>query len=178
MPGHLITQIVIFEKMSAAHLQCAPGSLFGWSRVPRTIPRTLKNHGIPKLERCCFDLGIFNSLALAWNGIVQMDSSDNVTLCWLPGLGIILNMSWLLKSHMAHARFVKFLNVHRWSIHLAYHTMTQETSIFSQSCWQTIILMLFSLLVSTQSATSSGHTLCAMSIAFGSLMNCISCCWI
>jgi len=107
-----------------------------------------------------------------------MDSSDNVTLFWLPGSGIIRKMSWLFQSLMACARCVKFLKVRRWGIPHFDPSTTQETSTFSRSCWRTIILMLLTLLVSTQSATSSGNTLSAMSVGFGSLMNCISCCWV
>jgi hypothetical protein len=59
--------------------------------------------GIPHSELCCFYLGILTSLAMACNGIVLMDSSDNVTPFWLLGLEIMWNKSWLLKSHMAHA---------------------------------------------------------------------------
>jgi len=65
--------------------------------------------------------------------------------CWLPGSGILLNKSCLLKSHMAHARCVKFLKVRQWDMQLFDHLITQETSIFTRSCWRTIILMLRTL---------------------------------
>jgi hypothetical protein len=97
------------------------------------------------LELCCLNLGILTLLATAWNGIVQMDSNDNVTLYWLPGSGIIQNNSWLLKSHMAYARCVKFMKVRQWGIDLFNHSMTQETSIFTWTCWWTIILLLCTL---------------------------------
>ena len=58
------------------------------------------------------------------------------------------------------------------------HSITQDTSIFTQSSCRTILLMLCTLKVSTQSATSSGNTLSAITICFGSLMNCISCSWV
>jgi len=177
MPGRCISPLVIFEKISAVHLTRTPGFLSGWSHVPWRVPKTLTRHGIPQLELCCLNWGILTSLALAWNGIVQMDSSENVTLFWLPGSRIIRNKWWLLKSHMAHARCVKFLKVRRWGISLFDHSITQETSIFTWSCSSTIILMLCTLWLSTQSATSSGNTLSAMSIGFGSLMNWISCSW-
>jgi len=118
MPGRCISQLAIFEKISAGHPTCAPGFLLGWSPVPQKVPKTLTKHGIQRLELCCLNLGILTSLSLAWNGIVLMDSSDNVTLCWLPGSGIIRNKSWLLKSHMAHTRCVKFLKVYWWGIDL------------------------------------------------------------
>ena len=60
-----------------------------------------------------------------------MDSRDNVTLGWLPGSGIVLNKSWLHKSHMAHARCVKFLKVRQGNIQLYNHSITEETSIFT-----------------------------------------------
>jgi len=178
MPGHCIWQLVLFEKISATHLKSALAFLLGWSPVHQQVPKTLTKHGIPRLELCCPNLGILTSLALAWNGIVLMDSSGNVNLCWLPRSGIIWNKSWLLKSHMTHAWCVKFLKVRQWGIHRFDYSITQKTSIFTRSCWRTIILMLCTLSVCTQSATISGNTLSAMSIGFGNLMNCISCSWV
>jgi len=177
MPGRCTSRLVLFKKICASHLQSAPGFFSGWSHVPSKVPKTLAKHGIMQLELCCLNLGILTSLAMAWNGIVEMDSSDNVTLCRLPGSGIILNKSWLLKSHMAHARCAKFLKVHRWGIQLFDSSISHETTIFTQSYRRTIILMLCTLYVSTKSATSSGNTLSAMYIGFGSLMNCISRSW-
>jgi len=145
MPGCRISQLVIFEKISAAHLQSQPGFLSVWSHVPWKVPKTLTKHGIQQLELCCLNLRILTSLALAWNGIVQMDSSDNVTLCWLPGSVIVRNTWWLLMSHLAHARCVKFPMVAWWGIQRFDHSITQETSIFTPSCWRTILLMLFTL---------------------------------
>jgi len=177
-PGHCVSWLVLFEKLSAGHLKSTPGFSLDWSHGPQKMPKTLAKHGIMLLELCCLNIGISASLALAWNGIVQMDSSENVTLCWLPGSGSLRNKSWLLKSHMAHAWCVKFQKVQWWGIQLLDHSITQETSIFTRSCWRTIILILCTLEVSTKSATSSGNTLSAMSIGFGSLMNCISCSWV
>jgi len=145
MPGHCILKLVTFEKISAIHWKSAPGFLPGWSHVPRKVPKTLTWHAILRLELCCLNWGILTSLALAWNGIVQMDSSDNVTLFWMPGSGIIWSKSWLLKSDIAHAWCVKFLKVRWWGIPLFKHSITQETSIFTWSCWRTIILMLCTL---------------------------------
>jgi len=112
-PGHCISQLAIFEKISATHLNCMTAFLLAWSHVPWPVRKTLTKHGIPPLELRCLNLGMLISLALAWNGIVQMHSSNNVTLFWLPGSGIIWNKSWLLKSHMAHAPCVKIQNVRR-----------------------------------------------------------------
>jgi len=39
----------------------------------------------------------------------------------------------------------KFLIVCQWGIHLVDHLITQETSIFTRSCWRTIILMILTL---------------------------------
>jgi len=97
---------------------------------------------------------------------------------WLPGSGIIPNKSWLLKSHMAHARCVNFLKVRRWDIQLFDHLITHEINMITWSIWTKLISMFCTLLVLIQSATSSGNTLSAMSIAFGSLMNCISGSWV
>jgi len=145
MAGICNSHLVIFEQISAIHLKSMPGFSSDWSHVPRKVTKTVMQHGIPLLELGCLKLRILTSLTLAWYGIVQMDSSDNVTLCWLPGLGIIRNKSWLLKSHMAPARCVKFRKVRRRGIQLFYPLVTQETSIASWSCWRTIILMLFTL---------------------------------
>ena len=104
-----------------------------------------------------------------------MDSSDNVAICWLHGLGIFRNKSWLLKSHMADAQCVNCLKVCRCGIQLFNHSITQETSLITHSCWRTIMLMLCTLQVSAQPSTSFDYSLSAMSIGFGIPMNCISC---
>jgi len=135
-------------------------------------------HGITRLQHCCLNLVILTSLALAWNRNEQMNSSDNVTLCWLPASGIIWNMSWLLKSHMANAHSVNCLMVGQWGIPYFDHSITQRTSINTQSCWRTIILMVCPLKVSTQSATSFGNQLSSMHINFCIPMNCISSSWV
>jgi len=62
--------------------------------------------------------------------------------------------------------------------HLFNQSITKQTSIFPLSCRRSLILILCTLYLCTQSATSSGNTLSAMCIAFGSLMNCISCSWV
>jgi len=130
------------------------------------------------LNLCCPHSGILTYLVPAWNGIVQMDSRDNVTLCWLSALVIIHNKWWLLKFHMAHAQYVKFLWVHSWGIQLFANSITQEISMFTWSFWMRLILMLCTLLKSNQSATTSGNTLSGMAIGFGSLMNSISRSWV
>jgi len=144
MPGCFISQLVIFEKLSTAHLK------HSWLLVRLIpchlkVPKTLMKLCIPRLELCCLNSGILTSLALAWNGIVQIDSSDNVTLFSLPGSGNIRNMSWLLKFHIAHACCVEFLKLRQWGIHLFDHSTTQETTIVTRSCWSTIILLLLTL---------------------------------
>jgi hypothetical protein len=63
--------------------------------------------------------------------------------------------------------------------HLMFDNMiTREISMSTWSFLMKLLLMFCTLLVSIQLATSSSNTLCAMTIAFGSLMNCISSCWI
>jgi len=104
-----------------------------------------------------------------------MDSRDNVILFSQPGSGIIQNKSWLLKSHMADAQCVKIQKVRRCDIPLFDHSITQEIRMFTGSFWMKLISMFCTLLVFIQSTTCSGNTLSAMYIAFGSLMNCISC---
>jgi hypothetical protein len=155
-----------------------PGLTLGWSHVPSKGTKTLTRHGIPQLELWCLNLGILTTLALPWNGIMLMDSSYNVTRCWLPGSDIIGNKSWLVKCQMAHVQCVKFVNMLQRGIQHFDHSRFQVINICTRSFWRTIILILFTLYVSTQSATSSGNTLCEMSIAIGSLMNCISCSWV
>jgi len=107
-----------------------------------------------------------------------MDSRDNVMLFWLPGSGFIRNGSWLLNSHMAHGQCGKFLKSRQWGIRPFAHLITHKISRFTGSFWTKLISMFCTLLVFIQSATSSGNTLSAMSIAFGGLMNCISCSWV
>jgi hypothetical protein len=109
------------------------------------VPKPLKLHDITWFELLCLNLGILTSLALALNGIVQMDSSNNVTLCWLPGSGIIWNKSWLLPSQVADAQCVKLLKVSQWGIHIFNHPITQETIRFIWSCLRTMILTLGTL---------------------------------
>jgi len=58
IPGHCIWQLVIFEKISAAHLQSAPGFSLGRSHVSRKKPKILTRHGIPRLELCYSHLEI------------------------------------------------------------------------------------------------------------------------
>jgi len=101
MPGHCISWSVIFEMISTSHLKSECGFLLGWYPVPWNVPKRLTRHGISWFEQCCPHSGILTSLALAWNGIVLIDSRDNVICFWLAVLGIIQNKSWLLKSPMA-----------------------------------------------------------------------------
>jgi len=145
MPRRGISRLVIFGDISTGNQESTPGFPSAWSHVHWKVPKTLTRQVIPQLELCCLNLGILTSLALAWNGIVQMDYSDNVTIFWLPGSGIIRNKSWLLNSHMAHTQCAKLLQVHGWGIPPFDHSMTEESSIFTPSCWRTIILMLCTL---------------------------------
>jgi len=62
-------------------------------------------------------------------------------------------------------------------IQLVEHSMTPEISMLTQSWGTKLPLMFCKLFVFIQSATSSGNSLSAMAISFGSLMNCISCSW-
>jgi len=178
MPGRFLSPSVIFEKISAVDPKSAHGFWLGWSPALRNVPTILTRHGIPRLEQCCPHSGILTSLALDWNGTVLMDSRDNVILFWLPGSGIIWNKSWLLKSHTADAWRVRFLLVCWWGIQLFNYWITHEISMFTWSFWTKLISMFCTLLVFIQSAINSGNTRSAMSITFGSLMNCISCFWV
>jgi len=58
------------------------------------------------------------------------------------------------------------------------HSVIQEISMYTQSSLTNLISMIWKLLVFIQPETSSGNTLFAMFITFGSLMNCLSCSWI
>jgi len=178
IPGRCITQLVIFDKMSAGHWQCSPQSSSGWSHVPRKMATTLTKYGIQWLKLCCLHLGTLTSLALAWNGIVQMDSSDIDTLCWLPGSEIIWTKSWWHLSYMPHSTCAQFIKACQLGIELFDHSNTQETSIFSQSCWRTLTSMLCTLSPSTQPTTSSSNTLSAKSITVGGRIHCIHCFWV
>jgi hypothetical protein len=142
------------------------------------MPKILTKHGIPLLELCCPYSALLASLALARNGTLLMDPRGNVIHFWLPGLGIFWNKSWLPKSHMAHVQCEKYPKVRLWGIQLFDHLITHKISMFTWRFWTKLISMFCTLLVFSQSATSSGCTLPGMSIAYGSLMNCISCSWV
>jgi len=178
MPGRCISQMIIFENISAGHLKSASGLSLGWFHVPQMVPKLPTRHAIPGLERWCHHSGILPYLVPAWNGIVLMDFRDYIILFWQPWSGIIQNKSWLLQSHMAHAWYVKFPNVRASGIQLVEHSITQDIGRWTQSFWMKLIWMFCTLFVFIQFATSSGNSLTAMSISFGSLMNCISCSWV
>jgi len=108
--------------------------------------------------------------------MLQMDSTDNVTLCWLPGSGIIQDKRWLLKSHMALTKYVNYVHLHGKGIQLFEQSMSHEFNRCSQPSLGTWMLMLWSLLVLAQFATIFGNMLSALSIGIVSLINCISCC--
>jgi hypothetical protein len=61
-----------------------------------------------------------------------------------------------------------------WEIQLFDYLITEEISMFTESFCTKVISMFCTLLVFIESTTSSGNTLSAMSITFGSLMNCFS----
>jgi len=90
---------------------------------------------------------------------------------WVPGLGIIKNKSSFLKSLMAHEQYVQFLKVCQCRIQLLDQSIAQEICMFTQSLWRKGILMFWTLLALTESATSSSNIRTAMPIRFGSLMN-------
>ena len=104
MPGRCIWRLVIFGMIYGGHINSARGFSLGCFHVPGKVPKIPTRHGIQQLEQCYHHSRILTLLVLAWNGIVQMDSRDNVILIWWPGSGITQNMSWLLWSHMAHAQ--------------------------------------------------------------------------
>jgi len=56
-------------------------------------------------------------------------------------------------------------------IPLVVHSITEEISMFTQSFWTKLILIFCTLFMFIQSSTSSGNSISAMSIAFGSLLN-------
>jgi len=107
-----------------------------------------------------------------------MGSTDTVIIISLPGSGIIPNKSRLLNSHMVHAQCLKFLQMYPSGIANSVHSIIQDIRMFSCSFWTHLISMPYTLLVFIQSETRCGNTLFAMTIAFRSLMNCISCSWV
>jgi len=118
MVPNYISHSVSFDMISAANPGSVPGSFSGWSNVPQKVQKILTMHGILQLELCYPHAWILTSLVLTWNGILLMDSSAYVTCIWLCGLGIITNISWLLKSHIAYTWWVKVLMVPRWGFQL------------------------------------------------------------
>jgi len=177
MPGRCIAWVVIFEQIFSRHQICEPGFSFRWFHVPRKMPKIRMRHGILWLQLRCPHSRTLIQLVLAWNGIVLMDSRDNVTLFWLPGSVIIQNTSCLLKSHIVHGQCVIFLKVCQLGIQRVKHLITQEIAMLTQCFWMKLILI-YTLFVFIQSATSSGNSLSAMIISFGKLMNCIRCSWV
>jgi len=89
------------------------GFLLGWFHVPQKVRKIRTRHVIPRLEQCYPHWGILTSLVPAWNGIVQMDSRDNVILF----LAIILYMDLhsdsiytaVLRSPAALVSYVSFV---------------------------------------------------------------------
>lgn len=129
--GHCISPVVLFEKLYAGHRKSVPQCLSGWSSLPQMVPNTLKMYGIPQLELCSHHSGILTQLVPAWYGTLQMDPRDNVTLCQLPGSGIMQNKSWLPKYHIAHSRCVKFKKMPGWGIQPFEHSIAPEISLFT-----------------------------------------------
>ena len=119
--------------------------------------------------------GILTLLPESCNGIVIMNSRDNVTLYWLPELGIILKKWCFLRSCMAHTWWWEFVMVWQWSRQLVNYLKTPVFSMLSWSIQKKLVVILCILLVLFQQTTTSGNTLSAMFTNFGSLMNCISC---
>jgi hypothetical protein len=50
MPGHWISQSVIFEKLSTIHLRYMPGSLLDWSNVHHKVHQIPTRHSILQYE--------------------------------------------------------------------------------------------------------------------------------
>ena len=178
MPVHCMSQLVLSETISTRHQKLATGISLGWSLVPWQVPEILRSHGIPQLELGCPHSGILTLLVTASNGILMMDSRDNVILLWQPGSGIIQKKQLLLKSHMAHAQCVKFVKVGWWGIPHFDHPRTQAIRLSPCRFWTKLSSMFCTLLVFIQPETDSGNTLSAMSVDFGSLMHCICCSWV
>jgi len=178
MPGHCISRLVIFEKISTVQQNNTTGLSLGWFHVPWKGSTIWTWHVIPLLEWCCPYSGILTYFVPPWNEIGMRASSNNVIFVWMLGSGIMQNTLGLLKSHRAHARHVKFLKTRWLGIQLVEHSLPHGISIFTQTFWTELILTFCTLFEFIQSATSSGNSLCAMFINFGSLMNCISCSWV
>jgi len=88
-----ISQLVIIQKISTGHLNSMRGCSFGWSPIPRNLPEILTTQAIPESELRCPLSGILTYPLLARNGIVLIDSRDNLIHLWLPGSGNIWTKS-------------------------------------------------------------------------------------
>jgi hypothetical protein len=133
MSGHCIPYLVIFRNISTRYRNSLSGFLMGRSHIPQKVSTTLTKHGTIQLKLCYHNLDMLLSLAMAWNKIVLMNCSDNVTSFWLPGLGIIRNKFWLLQSYMAHAQCAIFITVCQWGIPLFNQATIQLTGICTRS---------------------------------------------
>jgi len=134
-----------------------------WHSMVRTVLSPLRNLDItgPSLKGNCAD-GFHTQcypILAAWVGdypeqvMVALVPDGSCLICEMPKCALMGNSSFD-------------------------HSITQDISMLSQSFWTNIISMFRTLLVCIQSDTSSGNTLSAMSIGFGSLMYCISCFWV
>jgi len=146
-----------------------------WCPILQKVQKTIMWCRITQWEQCCLHSGILILLVLPWNSIVQIDSKHNVVMISLPMSGIIRNMSWLPKLHMAYTQRIQFLRVCLWGNQLFAHSIPYESNMFMWSLWMKLLLTLCTLSISTQSAIQCGNTLSAMSICFVSLMKCIRC---
>lgn len=57
--------------------------------IPQAVPKLLRIHGLTLLKLFCPHSEILTDLVVTGIGSLLMDTTDNVTLCLLHGLGII-----------------------------------------------------------------------------------------
>ena len=86
-PDCFISQLVMFQMASAAHLKCVTAVSLGWSPDVWKMPKILTRHGSASLELYCPHSEISKYVVTAWYWIVLKESQDNVICFWPPWAG-------------------------------------------------------------------------------------------
>jgi len=145
MTGIYISDCVIFQKLSTVYRLNPTGCVLHFWNVPCNLRKSLMKLGLRRLQLCSLTFGILTLLVLASCGFVQMDSANNVNLCWLSGSGIIKNKLLLLKWDMAYNRLVKFWHVCQQEDQYLDRSIIQQIRECTQRNCSTILSMLCTL---------------------------------
>jgi hypothetical protein len=172
MPGRWMSQLVIFTKISAAHLQSRPRFLVSGSCIARLVryPDVAWHSMVgtvlsPPRDR------VITGCGSKGNCLDRFTRECNHLLgAWLRDYA---EQSMMHNSYKCHAQWLKLPKVGGRGIPHFEYSITQVMSMDTRKLWTNYIFIFYTLLVFIESMTSSGNTLSAMAIAFCSLMNCI-----